>query len=420
MRIPWYRPLLEAVEVKRHLFWHSSGVNKTNDFLLDLENSNTESHAISIIDCSSLSILPSHDLDIESIMSLKPDILIIINFDVLLTINHGRTWMRQLRPAVIDHLRRGTRLIVASNAPQSQYPAIDGSSLATDCVQHIGDHWRDEQLLSHISPATARHLVSLSAGMPGPASELVGLFPDLSRATRKDAVACLKKRITATIIQCGSDSIAWLELAVLLRGDRRVPYDEIPANVSTTLHAAGLGRLDVQTDCLDILPGVSDATVNACIEIAERSFLDAPPQWTKIAGALFTFERTARALLTESTATHEALVGLLSGHTDKIRRNFTAEIGVPAPNLSALPNPARWIDLSDLLDLLIQVSSSSRVGGLTSKQWSLAKSEILPIRNKIQHMRLPSAGDKQAIQRHIRTITRQGPTADISRTRHSP
>ncbi|MEO5321372.1 hypothetical protein PV761_22655 [Arthrobacter sp. CC3] len=406
LNIPWYRPLLEAVEVKRHLFWHSSKLNQTKNFLADLETSKIENHVINVIDCSRLQIQPSHDLDIDSIESLEADIFIVANFDTLLTINHGKTWMRQLRPAVMQHLGRGARLIVASNAPQNHFPAIDGSSLATDCVQYIGERWRYDQLLHYGTPENARRLVSLSAGMPGPAAELIDRFPDLSRATGKDAVACLKNHITATMIQCGSDSISWLESAVLLRGDRQTPYDEIPANVATTLHASGLGSLDFHTDCLEILPGVSDATTKACVELAERSFLDAPPQWTKIAAALFTFERTARALLADSAATQEALVDLLSGHTEKIRRNFTAENGIPAPDLSSLPNPARWIDLSDLLDLLINISENSRVGGLTSKQWSMAKSEVLPIRNKIQHMRLPSAGDKRAIERHIRSVTR--------------
>lgn len=406
MNIPWYRPLLEAVEVKRHLFWHSSALNLTNQFHADLEYSNIVDHRIELLDCLNLPILPNHDLDVRAIEALHSDILIVTNFDVLLTLNHGKTWMRQLRPAVIDHLRRGTRLIVASNAPQSHYPAIDGSSLATDCVQYMGERWRSEQLEQYGSPKETQDLVSLSAGMPGPASDILRLFPDLSRVIRKDAVACLKNRITETMIQCGSDAISWLESAILLRGIRATPYDDIPADVATTLYAAGLGSPDLQTDCFELLPGVSDATVRACIELAERTFIDAPRQWTKIAAALFTFERTARALLAESVGTHDALVSLLAGHTEKIRRNFTAENGLPAPDLRSLPNPARWIDLSDLLDLLISISENSRIGGLTSKQWSLAKLEVLPIRNKIQHMRLPAPGDKRAIERHLRSIQR--------------
>lgn len=407
MNIPWYRPLLESVEVKRHLFWHSSPLNSTEDLVQDLGHSNIKNHQIKVIDCSKLPILPSHDLDTRSIESIEADILIVLNFDILLSLTHGKTWMRQLRPAMVEHLKRGSRLIVASNSPQNHYPAIDGSSLATDCVQHVGDRWKPEQLRHHGTDQDIEKLVSLSAGMAGPASEILKLYPDVARANTKDALGRLRKRITETMIQCGSDCISWLEAAVLLRGVRTTPYDEIPASVATTLYASGLGSVDFQTDCFDLLPGVSDTTVKACIELAERSFLDAPPQWTSIAGALFKFERTARALLAESTPSAEALLELLSDHTEKIRRNFTAEYGVTSPDLGALPNPARWIDLSDLLDLLIHVSENSRVGGLTSKQWTMAKLEVLPIRNKIQHMRLPSDGDKRTIEKHIRAITRQ-------------
>lgn len=406
MNIPWYRSLLESADVKRHLFWHSSPLNSTGDFVNDLQHSNSSNHVIKVVDCAELPILPHHDLDVESLKSIEADVFIISNFDLLLNLTHGRTWMRQLRPVMINHLRRGSRLIVASNCPQSHYPAIDGSSLATDCVQHMADRWKLEQLRNHGSEQDMKKLVSLSAGMPGPASEILKLYPDVAKANTKDALGHLKKRITDTMIQCGSDCISWLEAAVLLRGVRTTPYDEIPPQVATTLYASGLGSVDFQTDCLDLMPGVSDTTIRTCVELAERSFLNAPPQWTKIAGSLFKFERTARALLAESAPSAEALLVLLEDHTEKIRRNFTAEYGAPSPDLGSLPNPARWIDLSDLLDLLIHVSQGARVGGLTSKQWNLVKLEVLPIRNKIQHMRLPSEGDRRTIEKHLRAISR--------------
>ncbi len=100
MSIPWYQPLLQSVEVKRRLFWHSSPLNATEDFIQDLNNSNLGNHEIKIIDCLKLPILPSHDLDASSIRRMEADILIVTNFDVLLSLTHGKTWMRQLRPVM--------------------------------------------------------------------------------------------------------------------------------------------------------------------------------------------------------------------------------------------------------------------------------------------------------------------------------
>jgi hypothetical protein len=92
-----------------------------------------------------------------------------------------------------------------------------------------------------------------------------------------------------------------------------------------------------------------------------------------------------------------ALVAALSSYSDKIRNNFKAEYGMTAPTLENMPNPVHWIDLSDLLDILMSASEGSRVAGFSHTQWSRAKNDILPHRNKIHHMRLPSYGDKELI-----------------------
>lgn len=404
MNIRWYRHLIDAVDVKKHLFWHSSSVTATTDIHQDLVLSMPDGQVLNIVDCKNLPLLPNHDLDVSALDTLVGDALVVLNFDALLSLSHGRTWMRQLRPAVVNHLRRGTRLIVASKRPQSEYPAIDGSSLATDCVQHMGAPLRFEDFREHMTADDATRLVRLSAGLAGPASQIVSSHPRLETVSGKDAVAYLEKHITKAMIQCGPEPISWLENNVLLRNDRKLHYEDIPSNVAAAIQGAGLAVVDARTDCLEVLPGVSNSVVKTSIEMAERSFLDAPKQWKEVAGALFTFERTARKLLAESVSTPDGLAALLSTHSDKIRRNFATENGIPAPALAELPNPVRWIDLSDLLELLIQTSSGSRLGGLSNKQWAAAKSDILPIRNKIQHMRLPSTGDRQVVERYNRNL----------------
>lgn len=406
MNILWYRHLLEAVDLKKHLFWHSTSVTSTINISEHLMLSVPTGQVMHILNCEKLPLLPNRDLDRSAIDALAGDILVVLNFDALLSLSHGRTWMRQLRPAVVNHLRRGSRLIIASKLPQSEYPAIDGSSLATDCVQHMGGLLRGEDLDEYMPTVEARRLISLSAGLAGPASEIIASYPRLASVSGKVAVAYLEKHITKAMTQCGPETISWLENSVLLRNERNVHYDDVPPNVAASIQGAGLAVVDALTDCLAILPGVSDAVVRKCIGTAEQSFLETPKQWMEIAGALFTFERTARKALIDASRTHNRLLEMLAPHSEKIRRNFASENGVPPPQLTELANPVRWIDLSDLLDLLIADSAGSRIGGLSAKQWASAKSDLLPIRNKIQHMRLPSTGDKQVVERYNRSLRR--------------
>src|SRR6478735_8867847 len=171
--VTWYRHLIETMKVKSHIFWHSSAALNTGNLARDLSDSAAGLLAVEVIDCAQLPLLDSNDLDASRIALVKCDLLVLVNFDKLLNISHGRIWMRQLRPAVVTLLQQGTRLIVASGRPQSDFPAIDGSSLATDCTQYICPPLAPGVLEGEISLDIAIQAVERSAGLRRIVSDLL-------------------------------------------------------------------------------------------------------------------------------------------------------------------------------------------------------------------------------------------------------
>lgn len=396
MSISWYSPLIEAMKTKSHLFWHSSAALRTPDLGEALRLSCPEAYKVEFLDCRVLPLLGNNDLDGAAISSLECDLLILADFDALLDISYGRVWMRQLRPAVMEAVSRGARLIVASDRPQSAFPAIDGSSLATDCTQYICPSLTAACLETEVSTDVAKQVVLQSGGLRGIAYELLNAQPAgrLSRARTSELV---QNALEKTMIQCGAEAIAFLEREVLVGGATQFQLEPMNQRIVAILLGSGLAVTDVRTDSLLLFRDLEFDVVRSAIESAESRLTQTPKPWEEIAGALFTFERAGRRAVIDHFGDRSALVAALSSYSDKIRNNFKAEYGMTAPTLENMPNPVRWIDLSDLLDILMAASEGSRVAGFSHAQWLRAKNDILPLRNKIQHMRLPSYGDKEMI-----------------------
>ncbi|MFK0006008.1 hypothetical protein ACIQTZ_03080 [Paenarthrobacter sp. NPDC090520] len=404
MKIPWYSHLIARATTKKHLFWHSTDAVLACDPATSLKQSVEDGIVLEVIDCQSLPITSSADLDDQVIRAITCDVLVVLNFDALLTLHHGLVWMRQLRPAVMQLMDSGTRLIVASRRPQSDFPALDGSGLATDCIQYSPPVLDGKLFEGHLAEDRMKGILALSRGLIGPASEIISEGIELSGFRSTSAAVIFNRRITSSIIQCGPEVVSWLDKEVLVAKRRTNPYGAVPPKIISILQGAGLGKTNVLTDDFEILPGVPDDDLYELIEGAERSFLAAPDQWKDAASALFTFERSARKALINHAGDRTTLNSALAALNDKIRNNFKAEYGCAPPPLADIRNPTRLIDLSDLLDVLAEVAGSARIGGLSSAQWRKAKSDLLPLRNKIQHMRLPSVGDRDTIETYNRRL----------------
>ena len=405
MSIKWHSHLLDKVAVHSHLFWHSTDATMAVNGASSLRQSSSNELSLVTLDCLELPITSTGELDIHAVETIECDIFVILNFDALLELRRGHLWMRQLRPAVLNLLRKRTRLVVASRKPQSEFPAIDGSSLATDCVQYTPGQLEPRALETNLSSEQIDELTKLSAGLIGPASRILEAHPDMVGITEAEAANILKRSLVTSMMQCGPEVVSWLDREILVGKKRSLNFEAVSPKIVSILQGAGLGKANILTDRFELLPALDIEMLCDLIETAERSYVSAPIQWRDAAAALFTFERSARKALIDFAGTDSNLTSLLSHLSDKIRNNFKTEYGIAAPPLINIPNPVRLIDLSDLLEILTNAAGSSRICGLSSAQWKKAKVDILPLRNKLQHMRLPSVGDRETIESYTRRLS---------------
>jgi hypothetical protein len=76
---------------------------------------------------------------------------------------------------------------------------------------------------------------------------------------------------------------------------------------------------------------------------------------------------------------------------------------VPAAvNVEDVRSPLDWLTLSDLLAVARESAASSptsRVCGYSAEDWAKLDREIVPIRNRVAHMRLARQGDLDTVRR---------------------
>jgi hypothetical protein len=94
----------------------------------------------------------------------------------------------------------------------------------------------------------------------------------------------------------------------------------------------------------------------------------------------------------------------MKNYEDKILSNYRYDTGIPEKDVGRVPLPWNWVDLSDLFSLAQQFAMDERLAGLTARAWQRSHEDILPFRNRIQHMRLPRPGEIERLRTLIREL----------------
>ncbi len=405
----WYSPLISTALSRRHVFWHSSALHRSSNLAADLQASASETCTMQIIDCSALPLLSDRsDVDAELIANVPGDLLVLLDFHRLLEIRRGRAWMRQLRPAVLDRVQGGTAVLVASDLPRRSYPAIDGSSIATDCYAATLPEDHALSILNAL-PRDAHTDWVLSNGRQavGIASRLLAF--DHADATcgerRRSATETRRSRLQDTLTQCGAELLGWVEDTYLLKRRSSLTAVDVDDDIVSVLTSSGLARINPLDDSLVLFPGFGQSDVEASIVAAQAALLEAPAEWLNVAGALFQFEKTARLALSAHLALHQSeRDAAFAPFESKILRNYEDDTGLRESDVTKVPLPWNWVDLSDVLRLAANLASGRRVAGVTASTWTRMAEDVVPLRNRIQHMRLPRPGDLILIQRYCRQI----------------
>jgi hypothetical protein len=375
----------------------------------DLQASAADLCTVQVLDCSALPLLSDRsDVDAECISDLPGDLLILLDFHRLLEIRRGRAWMRQLRPAVLDRVQGGTAVLVTSDLPRRSYPAIDGSSIATDCYAAALPHGHARTILNELPRDehttwvinNGRHAVGVS-------SELLKFNYDNATGGERRRVASQARQaaLQNTITQCGAELLGWMEDTFLFRRQSYMAAVDVADDIVATLTASGLAHVDPRDDSLQLFPDVNQSDAETSIVEAQEAMLEAPPEWLEVAAALFQLEKTARQALSRHLELHpDAKSAALARFESKILRNYSDDTGLKATEVSVVPLPWNWVDMSDVLRCAAELADGSRVAGVTAATWTRMAEDVVPLRNRIQHMRLPRPGDLNLVQRYRRQI----------------
>jgi len=76
-----------------------------------------------------------------------------------------------------------------------------------------------------------------------------------------------------------------------------------------------------------------------------------------------------------------------------------------ARTINEIRNPLEWLSLGELLELVERPPCDGL--GLTAVEWRRFKQDVLPVRNRLSHMRLLKRGDKEVAQQWLTILRRR-------------
>jgi len=389
----WFPELRSALASSSHLFLHYCAFHRVDE------------RAEAILDeLAEIGYRPELiDLRRSRPFNASPDTDLVILLHMELLRDTPRA-LQHLRVTVNAWAERsGGKVLIVSRSPRSAYPIGDGSSLVLDSR----DLHLHESMLADwvIDDYQARADFSL----PPAASRSRGLASELSRAeglVDRQRFAHVTAQIACqTIYELGSTYIAWLEEMVLEYSLLSVPVVDVPEWMQAELMICGIARLDLDHRNLVLFTESlgSDGWIRG-LRSASRLCTTAPTDWRETASTLFEIERIIRRRLAEA---FEAKLGkrwplqVLDRGTAAYIRDASGLRNNVA--LEFLANPLDFLTLGQLLGLLDQRSEAKHAG--FDHRLILELKRLIPIRNRVQHMRLPKDGDFRTC-RAVRRIMR--------------
>lgn len=320
---------------------------------------------------SSLQVIAMQDYLQDSLGSLNGEIYVLDGIEALVAGDNGFFSMGQLREKVFSDVDRGLRFVLASRAPRAAFADVPGSSLLDDAV------------FAHI-PVDG-----------------ITKFEDLPACESRPAQDVLK----AAIVELGQGVVGALDRAVfdsmLVEAGAFIP---LRAREVEALIGCGIARkVDGQYEWMFPfhLNGLKEALANVIAA-------DVRPQAElgQVMGGLWQIERIIRRSVRErslaawgpnwrKSCLHEDL-------KKKVLERATESACPAASSVAQLRDPLEWLSLAELLAL----KDRSEIGGLglTAAQWRSFGSEVMPIRNRIAHMRTLHPSDSVDVGKWLRVL----------------
>ncbi len=327
--------------------------------------------------------------------------------------------LRQSRPKGQEAIAAGARLIVVSAWPKLSFPEPDGSSIIADCsrLRPISvDAVRLRSMRPDLEPAAAERIVRFAGGTVALAEYYLELeFAELSGNEKlRRAGQFLRTVLLQAVDELGVGMLALLDHLILECDMLDLPEDNLADHHITALESACLLWVNDLDGTVHLFAEPWRAEVKDCLGSALRSVVSPPADWEVLARKMFTFERTVRKMVMEvlhevhGDAWREAL-GDRGTKALGLARNDT---NVSASSLDEMYTPLDWFLLEDLLDLAAELATAhGMVHGVRVGEWARLKVQMVPIRNRVAHMRLPMETDAATVRSALLNLEARMKTA---------
>ncbi|QWF81088.1 hypothetical protein [Amycolatopsis sp. CA-230715] len=293
------------------------------------------------------------------------------------------TTIGTLRVQVLQLLERDIEVCLVSRVARTAFAPVVGSNLLVDAKLHCLP-----ALGSDECPATTRD-------HPGFALPAIGFGSDTDVATI----------LRTALAELGVSILTELDYALFEARHNTRFISEVDAVTQETLRSAGLAHIvndEISLTAPRLLWKFKEA-------IGDVMASNVSPQTdlAEVSEGLWNIERTIRKTLRDA-AVNEPNVknwrkSLLHETLAKTVLERARDDAHPdAASIAELRDPIEWLSLGELLELV----RSKRFDGLFWKKvtWDKFTQQVIPIRNRLSHMRLLKKGDKTTVRKWVNLL----------------
>ncbi|MDF2146766.1 hypothetical protein [Knoellia sp. p5-6-4] len=288
-----------------------------------------------------------------------------------------------LRERVSSDLDRSINVVLVSRYPRIRYPAVPGSSLLEDA----------KLLLPPLATPVSRERGDPAAVLP--------IHAERPNQDLWQTLACILEEL-------GDEVLASLDHALFESMCTRDEALTLPTpRVLEALCGAGLVQLQGE-DFKWTMP-TRHGELREALADALAAMTHTPRSMNETFGAVWSLERTLRRAIRARARTlwgatwrQEALNGDLP---TKTLERAKGDAYAAAKSIRELRDPLEWLSLGELLEL----RRRPEFGGLGVEEivWTKLAMEVLPVRNRLSHMRLLQDGDLSTVRKWQRILDRK-------------
>lgn len=342
--------------------------------------------------------------------------LIVTGFDEAAASEKKCELLGNARAWGIEQMERGASLLLLSRVPKVALLGCAGSQLVTDAKAVFVQPWSEEEQRAvlqraGIAKAGQDAFIDFSCGLPGLNDVLLDVssagLPEAEKRVR--AAEELSERIALAV-----DELGWRVAVALedkLAREQSMEFDPGRDDPLVVEALRGSGLLAVGDDgrgqflSTRLRPQAIDAVRRALDGVVLP-----PGDVTDILAGLWEIERRVRALVGgQARAQHGKgwRASLLDPDvSQRVMDRVQWETALPVDSLSEVANPLDWLTIDELLSLFVdaRVETPDR---FPTAFWVRARHELVPVRNRSAHFRLPNLDDAETVRRWRSEIIRR-------------